>query len=165
MTHVAEALIPILCSIEPHQTPLRIPGSPSSLGRNLGTRNREIPFVPAGASGSFARTRWIILRVRSCSPAEMKIFEPVILYVPSPEGAARVLIRPRSVPQWDSVRHMVPDHSPTAIFGRYRFLSSSTAWASMAAYAPCVSPGYIPKEKFAEQINSSIAKPTVCGNP
>ena len=33
-------------------------------------------------------------------------------------GTARVLMSPRSVPQWDSVRHIVPDHSPATIFGR-----------------------------------------------
>ena len=74
---VAEALRPILCSMPATATPLRAPGLPSSLGRNFGTRNRLIPFTPAGASGRRARTRWTILSVRSWSPDEMKIFDPV----------------------------------------------------------------------------------------
>jgi hypothetical protein len=45
---------------------------------NLGTINNEIPLVPAGASGRRARTIWIMFSVKSCSPAEMKIFVPVI---------------------------------------------------------------------------------------
>ena len=79
MTQVAEALMPILCSMEPQPTPLRGPTLPSSLGRNLGTRNRLMPLVPLGASGRRARTRWTMFSVRSCSPAEMKILVPVIL--------------------------------------------------------------------------------------
>ena len=46
-------------------------------GRNLGTTNRLMPRVPGGASGSFARTRWTMFSVRSCSPALMKILVPV----------------------------------------------------------------------------------------
>ena len=38
-------------------TPLRIPGRPSSVGRNLGTRNKLMPLLPAGASGRRASTR------------------------------------------------------------------------------------------------------------
>jgi hypothetical protein len=41
--------------------------------------NSEIPLMPGGASGSLASTRWTMLSVRSCSPAEMKILVPVIL--------------------------------------------------------------------------------------
>ena len=40
------------------ETPLRAPGLPASSGRNLGTRNRLIPFVPGAASGRRASTRW-----------------------------------------------------------------------------------------------------------
>jgi hypothetical protein len=76
---VAEALRPILCSIAATETPLDGPGVPSSLGRYFGTRNRLMPFTPSGASGSRARTRWMMFSVRSCSPAEMKIFAPEIL--------------------------------------------------------------------------------------
>jgi len=49
--------MPILCSIAPHVTPLLAPGRPSPVGRNFGTKNSEIPFVPGGVSGSFASTR------------------------------------------------------------------------------------------------------------
>ena len=71
--------MPILCSIDPQATPLRGPGEPSSLTRYLGTRNMLIPLVPFGAPGSRASTRWMMFSVKSCSPAEMKIFVPVIL--------------------------------------------------------------------------------------
>ena len=77
-TQVADALMPILCSMDPTVTPLRAPGDPSSVGRYLGTRNSEMPFVPPGASGSLASTRWTMFSVRSWSPAEMKIFVPVM---------------------------------------------------------------------------------------
>ena len=77
-TQVAEALIPILCSMAPQATPLRAPGVPSALGRNFGTRNSEMPPVPGGASGRRARTRCTMFSVRSCSPAEMKILVPVM---------------------------------------------------------------------------------------
>ncbi|MNN33327.1 hypothetical protein D3C81_1470820 [compost metagenome] len=76
-TQVAEALMPILCSIEPQETPLRSPASPAVSGKNFGTINSEIPLVPAGASGNLANTRWMMLSLISCSPAEMKILLPV----------------------------------------------------------------------------------------
>ena len=81
MTQVDEALMPILCSIEPQRTPLAGPASTPLapfLGRNFGTRKSEMPLMPGGASGSFASTRWTMFSVRSCSPAEMKIFVPVM---------------------------------------------------------------------------------------
>jgi hypothetical protein len=57
MTQVADALIPILCSIEPGPTGLRSPKEPSAFTMYLGTMNKEIPREPAGASGVFARTK------------------------------------------------------------------------------------------------------------
>ncbi len=109
-THVAEPRIPILCSIDPHVTPFRPPPS----GRSFGTTKSEIPAVPGGASGSRASTRCTICSVRSCSPPVMNTFVPVMRWVPSAAGSARVRRRPRSVPAWGSVRHIVPLHSPLA---------------------------------------------------
>ena len=43
------------------------------------TKNKLIPFVPEGASGVLARTRWIIFSVRSWSPEVIKIFWPLTL--------------------------------------------------------------------------------------
>ena len=57
ITQVAEALMPILCSIEPGATGLRSPNEPSSFTKNFGTMNKEIPREPAGASGVFAKTK------------------------------------------------------------------------------------------------------------
>ena len=79
MTQVGDAWMPILCSIDTQRTSLRSPGLPSESTRNLGTINSEIPLVPAGASGSRARTRWTMFSAMSCSPKEMKILVPVIL--------------------------------------------------------------------------------------
>ena len=116
--HVADAFSPILCSIEVHTSPLRGPRLPSGFGRNLGTKNIEIPLIPAGAPAIRASTRCTMFSVRSCSPAEMKIFDPVIRNDPSSAGTALVRIIPRSVPQCASVRHIVPDHSPLTILGK-----------------------------------------------
>jgi hypothetical protein len=49
-TAVAEALMPILCSMDGQLTPLRAPTPPSASGKNLGTMNKLMPLVPAGAS-------------------------------------------------------------------------------------------------------------------
>jgi hypothetical protein len=43
--------------------------------------------------------------------------------LPSSCGSALVRIRPRSVPQWGSVRFMVPVHSQDTILGSHRWLS------------------------------------------
>jgi hypothetical protein len=57
-TAVGLAWIPILCSSETARTPFRAPSVPSGPTRNFGTRKREIPFTPSGASGVRASTRW-----------------------------------------------------------------------------------------------------------
>ena len=69
--------MPILCSMEAQETPLRGPTLPFSSGRNFGTRNMLMPFTPGGASGSLASTKCTMFSVRSCSPAEMKILVPL----------------------------------------------------------------------------------------
>ena len=72
ITQVAEPLMPILCSSPPQKAGLRLPSA-----RNLGTRNSEIPFTPAGASGRRASTRWTMFSTRSCSPPVIQIFVPL----------------------------------------------------------------------------------------
>ena len=79
MTQVAEAAMPILCSMEPQMTPLILGAAPLAPGNSLGTRNRLMPLMPGGASGRRASTRCTMFSVRSCSPAEMKILVPSIL--------------------------------------------------------------------------------------
>ena len=86
---------------------------------NLGTTNKLMPLLPAGASGNRANTKWMMFSARSCSPALMKILAPVILKLPSACGSALVRSSPKSVPQWASVRHMVPVHCPLVILGKY----------------------------------------------
>ena len=56
----------VIISIETTRTSFIEPSA-----RTLGTRNSEIPRVPAGASGVRARTKWTILSAMSWSPNEM----------------------------------------------------------------------------------------------
>ncbi len=51
-TAVDDALMPILCSIEPTWTSLEVPSE-----RSRGTTNSDRPLVPAGASSVRASTR------------------------------------------------------------------------------------------------------------
>ncbi len=37
-----------------------------------------MPFTPAGAPSMRARTRWQMFEVKSCSPAEIQIFWPLM---------------------------------------------------------------------------------------
>ncbi len=90
--------MPILCSTEPQVAVLRVPTSPLVSGMNLGTTNKLMPLLPAGASGSLASTKCTMFSVRSCSPAVMKILVPVMAYEPSPLGLAFVRKIPKSVP-------------------------------------------------------------------
>jgi hypothetical protein len=64
--------------METQVTSLRAPTEPSSATSCFGTTKQEIPFVPGGASGVRARTRWTMFGARSCSPKLMKIFVPEI---------------------------------------------------------------------------------------
>ena len=114
--------MPILCSIEPQETPFFAPSDPSALTRTFGTMKSEMPLVPSGAPSMRASTRCTMFSVRSCSPPEMKIFVPLILKEPSACFAALVRSNPRSVPQCGSVRFIVPAQRPSTIFGRIGFL-------------------------------------------
>ncbi|MNH22784.1 hypothetical protein D3C79_826550 [compost metagenome] len=71
--------MPILCSMEPQDSVFRSPREPSALTSTFGTRNSEMPFGPAGASGNLASTRWMMFSVRSWSPPVMKILLPLTL--------------------------------------------------------------------------------------
>jgi hypothetical protein len=55
------------------------------------------------------------------------------------------------------VSFIVPALPPSAIFGTFSFVCSSSPWRSRAASAPCVRPGYMAKDIFAEEANSFIA--------
>ena len=102
------------------------PIAPSRATFTFGTMNSEMPLTPGGASGSRAKTRWMMLSVKSCSPPVMNILVPVIANVPSACGSARVFSKPRSEPQCASVRHIVPVHCP-AMIGR-RNTSFCQSW-------------------------------------
>ena len=79
MTQVELPWMPIFSSILPTETSLRSPRLPSSFTRNFGTMNSDTPLMPSGPPGIFASTRCTTLSDMSWSPAEMKIFCPVIL--------------------------------------------------------------------------------------
>jgi len=49
-----------LCSTECARTSFLTPSEPSLLTKNFGTRNSEMPLLPAGASGSRASTKWMM---------------------------------------------------------------------------------------------------------
>ncbi|MDT4883817.1 hypothetical protein FQZ97_1198970 [compost metagenome] len=68
---------PILWNSPASSTSLRLPREPSSLTRNLGTMNSEMPFTPGGASGSLASTMCTMFSDNGWSPAEMKILLPL----------------------------------------------------------------------------------------
>ena len=78
-THVADALIPILCSMFASVTSLVPVSLPSSSVALRGTMKSVRPLVPAGAPSTRASTRWMMFSARSWSPAEMKIFVPRIV--------------------------------------------------------------------------------------
>src|SRR5262249_317648 len=106
-----------------------------------------------------------ILSVMSCSPAEMKIFSPVMLNEPSAFGVALVRSKPRSVPQCDSVKHIVPDHSPVIIFGRYVCFCSVVPCVVRHALAPLVRPGYMQNELSADEAIPEMHRPGEGGKP
>ena len=114
--------MPSLCSID--DAPEVVARAERAVGatRYLGTRNSEMPRVPAGAPGVRARTRWTMLSARSCSPQVMKILvpvDPVLAGVPpSAIGVAVVRSAPTSLPACGSVRFIVAGHSPLTSFGR-----------------------------------------------
>ena len=75
---VAEPLMPILCSMPVQITPLRAPSVPSAVRQELRHHEQADPSIPGGASGRRASTRWMMFSARSCSPALMKIFDPLM---------------------------------------------------------------------------------------
>src|SRR5258708_4829060 len=114
--------MPILCSIEPQVTPLRAPSAPSALTKIFGTTNSDTPLIPAGAPSLRARTKWMVLSARSCSPAEMKIFVPGIFLLPSASFAAFVRNQPRTLPPCGSRRLLGAVPSPAPFFRHEHFL-------------------------------------------
>src|SRR5882672_4016270 len=95
----------------------------------------------------------------------MKIFSPVMSKLPSAFGTALVRNSPRSVPQCDSVRHIVPDHSPEIILGKYVLRWASVPCVRMHATAPLVRPGYMQNELFAAESISEHTRPSDGGKP
>src|SRR5699024_1679766 len=106
----------------------------------------------------------MILSVKSWSPEEMKIFVPSMAYVPSPLGTARVLSKPKSVPAPDSVRHIVPVHSPLASLGAKRRRISGLALATTQRYAPSDKRGYNAQEILLPPSISPIMAEVTMGN-
>ncbi len=67
---------PILWFSPASTTSLRSPMELSALTRNFGTMNSEMPFVPGGAPGILASTRFTMLSVSWCSAPEIHILDP-----------------------------------------------------------------------------------------
>mmetsp|Transcript_51535 Transcript_51535/g.102199 ORF Transcript_51535/g.102199 Transcript_51535/m.102199 type:complete len:313 (-) Transcript_51535:244-1182(-) len=159
--HVGLPWQPILSSMRLVLTPFNDPS-----GSFLGTRNKEIPRVPAGlaaaggASGRRASTQCTMLSVKSWSPHEMKILVPVMLYESGSLSltlglfTALVMTWPRSLPHPGSVKHMVPMVSPLTRSGRYLALSSSEPCMRSVLMAPLLRPGNMPKVQLAAAIIS-----------
>ncbi len=78
----------------------------------------------------------------------MNIFVPKTLYDPSPCGSARVRTIARSEPACDSVRFIVPVHSPEISLGTYNCFCSSVPAVSNASMAPSVSSGHKANDIF-----------------
>ena len=119
--------LPILCSIEPQDAPLRAPTLPSELrARNFGQMNRLMPQnARRGASGVRASTRCTMLSVSSscCSLSRNENLRAGSIYwLPSLAVSALVRTRPRSVPHCGSVRHMVPLQVPSTELRQIRLL-------------------------------------------
>ncbi len=74
--HSILSMIPIFFSSAPQASAFLAPTAPSGFGKNFGQTKSEMPRTPDGASGKRASTRCTMFSVRSCSPAEMKIFVP-----------------------------------------------------------------------------------------
>ncbi|MNP52012.1 hypothetical protein D3C76_1463730 [compost metagenome] len=102
---------------------------------------------------------------RSWSPAEMKIFVPVMRKLPSAKGSARLRSRPRSVPQCGSVRFMVPVQRPSIIGGRNSAFCCSVPPLAMALAAPWVNPANIEKARLALVMISRTAMPSTWDSP
>ena len=123
-----------------------------------------MPLVPAGASGSRARTACTMFEVKSCSPHEMKILVPEIEYEPSSRGSARVVSWPRSEPHCGSVRHIVPVNSPATSGGRYFALRASEPWASSVLMHPFERPANMPHDQHAVAIISPCTSASETGS-
>ncbi len=72
---------------------------------------------------------------------------------------------PRSVPLCASVRHIVPDHSPLIIRGRYACLSASLPWAAIVSAALSLSPEYIRQAMLPDTSISPNASEKPAGRP
>ena len=160
ITQVADALMPILCSMEPQRTPLRVPRLPSAFGRNFGTRNRLMPCVPAGASGQARQHQMDDVLGEVMLARRDEDLGAGDLVAAVGRGSARVRTRPRSVPHWGSVRHMVPAHVPSSELRQIELPSVRRSAARLRSRhrRPASGPGYMPKERLAEQIISSTSE-------
>ena len=165
MTHVGLPWMPSFSSIPMQCTAFGRPSAPSAPTVNLGTMKSERPFVPPGASGVRARTRWTMLSARSCSPQVMKIFVPDKRQPPPSTGTAWVRTAARSEPASGSVRFIVPVHSPVITRGRNRACWSGEPQAVSSSTALWVRTGLSENARLAELSISWRARPTDAGNP
>jgi hypothetical protein len=84
---------------------------------------------------------------------------------PSSAGTALVVSAPTSDPAFDSVRFMVPVHSPVTILGRNISRWVSEPYRSSMSMAPCVRNGHSEKAMLAAVSISWMATVTSQGKP
>jgi len=119
ITQVADALIPILCSIDAAAHAVAGAERARLRDQELRPRKRLMPRIPAGASGSRARTRWRMLFGEIVLAGRDEDLGAGDLEGVRSRPVRRALrMRPRSVPHCGSVRHIVPAQVPSTICGR-----------------------------------------------
>ena len=113
---------------------------------NLLFREKTLECEPGRMHGVFS--------AKSCSPHVIKIFVPVIRHCPSSLRTACVEISLKSEPASDSVRFIVPHHSPVTSFRRYRARCSSDPHSERSSTALWVNAGFKEKARLADAIIS-----------
>ncbi len=159
--------MPILCSTECARTSLRVPSEPSSLTRNFGTRNSEMPF---GAGRRIGQARQHEMDdvvgqvVLAIGDEDLRAGDAIGAV--AARSALRVRSAPTSEPACGSVSCMVPIHSPRDQLLEIDLLQLVAAVARPAPRSPAmVSTGPMPKAIEAAFHISMQAAFSACGRP
>ena len=164
MVQVGEPWMPILCSIECARMSLRSPGEPSALSRNFGTRNSEMPRVPARRVGQPRQHEMhdVVGHVVLAIGDEDLLPGDAIAAVGRTLGA-----RAQRADVGAGLRlgelHGAGPFAGRRAWADRRCLSSSLPWAASASIAPMVRSGPRPNAMAAEFHISRQATLTACG--
>ncbi len=118
-----------------------------------------VPREASKLSASRASTR-----CTSAPPLVMKIFWPSTRIWPSGSSVARVVMPPRSLPAWGSVRSMQPWTSPEVKRGSQARFTSSLPYFSMSLAAPVWRPTTVIRLVSARESISSTMPFTSAGS-